>query len=224
VGRSLTDVKGKIEVTRVTGEHLAECRILEEDIYRPISAGDQVYTPLWDPGRKEQFAFCGLIDMDGDGESDRELLHQTLAVYGAEIVTEVDDDGARQGDPITEQVKFLVLGKIPDPTEAARPEDAAKYEEMARNRQDLEKEARLHGVQRINLSSFLGYIGYKAKRRLYQPGQVRPYNLRAGAASASVGEPLGDRSSLGPVTNAVNNRPLPPATSSGQTSRLFGNQ
>lgn len=223
IGRSVEDVKGKLEVTRVTEDHLAECRILEEDIYRPISVGDQVYTPLWSPGRVEQFAFCGLIDMDGDGQSDRELLHQTLAVYGAEIVTEVDDAGVRTGGPITEQTKFLVFGNVPDPTQAARPEEGKQYQEMARNRQEMEKEARLHGVQRINLSSFLGYIGYKAKQRLFQPGSEAKFNLRATSAHSSAVEEATARESYGATSRQHNrNRRLPANESSGRTSQLFG--
>ena len=34
-----------------------------------------------------------------------------------------------------------------------------------------------------HMLDFLAYIGYKPKRRLFQPGQERPYNLKSGAHS-----------------------------------------
>src|ERR1700677_817189 len=71
VARGLTDIKGAIEVTSVDGD-MAQCRITRQRISDPITKGDEIYTPLWAPGRKEKFAFVGLFDLDNDGIPDRE--------------------------------------------------------------------------------------------------------------------------------------------------------
>lgn len=223
VARTPADIKGKIEITRIIDAHLAEGKMIEEDIYRPMAPGDFIYTPLWSPGRSEKFAIVGLLDLDGDGKSDRELFHQELAVRGAEIADEVDDDGNRTGSGINESIKYLIMGHVPDLGDIARPEDQQKVKEMTDRQAEMRKEARLYGVRIIPLNSFLDYIGYKPKRRLFRPGDNRPYNLKAGAASASVDQPLGDFSSSGQVSGRFGqSQTLPPNTSSGQTSKLFG--
>jgi hypothetical protein len=88
----------------------------------------------------------------------------------------------------------------------------------------MRQEARLHGVKIISLNDFLSYIGYKPKRRLFKPGQERPFNLKAGAASAGINEPIGDRASAGQVSGSYGgrNRPATQQTSPGTTSKLFG--
>ena len=90
---------------------------------------------------------------------------------------------------------------------------------------DLRKEARLNGVRIVNLNDFLGYIGYKPKRRLFQPGQDRPFNLKAGAHSAGVNEPVvkGNRESSGQVSGSINSRKgTKQQVSPGTTSQVFG--
>lgn len=223
VGRSTADIKGKIEVTRIIDPHLAEAKMIEEDIFRPMAPGDIIYTPLWSPGRPERFAVVGVVDLDGDGKSDRELFHQEMAVRGAEIADEVDDNGDRTGGGINESIKFLILGAIPDISNVTLDEERTKLQKVMDNLSEMRKEARMHGVRIIPLNDFLAYIGYKPKRRLFRPGQDRPYNLKAGAASTAVNEPLGERASSGQVSGSFSrSKTLPPQTSSGTTSKLFG--
>jgi hypothetical protein len=224
VGRGPEDIKGKIEVTRIIKSDLAEAKIIDEDLYRPIGPGDLIYTPLWSPGRTERFAFVGVIDLDGDGKSDRDLLREVLAQSGAKIDTEVDDNGERTGNRISEATKYLVIGEIPEAGAAALEEERKRFEAVAEQLKDLRNEAREHGVRILPLNEFLGQIGYKTKRRLFIPGQERPYNLRAGAASSTVGGPIKAQEAAGQVSGVINKRKakLQPPVSSGQTSKLFG--
>ncbi len=239
VGRGVEDIKGSIEVTRLIDAHTAEARILEDDIYRPIAKGDPIYTPLWSPGRTENFSFVGVVDLDGDNKSDRERLHALVAGNGATIDNEVDDEGQRlrytkfpdefveyeEGTVgINVNTKFLVMGRIPDPGETSKPEEKEYIEKIIKHRTDMVKEARKQGVRVVNFNDFLSYIGFKPQRRLYIPGLVeRPYNLKAGAASATTNETVGNRSSSGQVSGAYgrSKRLRQPSASSGQTSKLF---
>jgi hypothetical protein len=88
----------------------------------------------------------------------------------------------------------------------------------------LVSEARQRGVRLVNLDDFLAYIGYVPKRRLFLPGDPNNrFNLKAGARSASIEEPMGDRTSSGQVSGAYSrNRRLKQPSASGQTSKLFG--
>uniref|UniRef100_A0A7C4QPU6 BRCT domain-containing protein n=1 Tax=Schlesneria paludicola TaxID=360056 RepID=A0A7C4QPU6_9PLAN len=223
VGRTAADIKGKIEVTRILNAHQAEAKMIEEDPFRPMAPGDLIFTPLWSPGSTERFAVVGKLDLDRDGQNDRELFHQEMKVRGAEISAEVDDDGERLGGPIDERTKFLILGAIPDLSEIVNAEERDKAQKIIGHLKDMRNEARLHGVRVVTLSDFLAFIGYKPKRRLFRPGQETTYNLKAGAASASVNQPLGDITSTGQVSGAfTKTKTTQQKTSTGQTSKLFG--
>ncbi|HET6424352.1 MAG TPA: hypothetical protein VFG20_11750, partial [Planctomycetaceae bacterium] len=184
-----------------------------------------VFTPLWSPGRAEKFAAVGIIDMDGDGKSDRDLFHAEMAVRGADIATEVTDKGERVPPDarIDESYKFLILGKIPDPNDAITPEEKSIATAIMSHHKEMRDEARLHGIRVVNVSEFMDYIGYKPKQRLFRPGEDRPFTLKAGAASTGVNESLGDRASSGQTGgNYSRNKSLPAPTAAGQNSKLFG--
>ena len=238
VARGAEDIKGQIEVTRIIDNHTAEARILNDDIYDPISKGDPVYTPLWSPGRTETFAVVGLVDLDQDGVLDRDQFHDIVADAGARLNHEVLDDGNRvryegfpdkflnwsEGGPTLESdTKYLILADIPDPSLAIREEDVVIRKAISAHLDAMRKEARLKGIEEIRLSDFLEHIGYRPQRRLYIPGLVdRPFNLRAGAASVGTNEVVGDRSAAGAVSGVYGrSKNLKPQSSAGQTSDLF---
>ena len=234
IGRGQQDIIGALEVTNVIGPHLAEARIVDEDIYRPIGRGDPVYTPLWSPGRTEAFSLIGLIDIDGDGqyEGDRQILHEVIASAGARIDNEVDDEGNLHGDGITTHTKFLVVGEMPDP-DSVPPESKEReiflkiHRHMSGDPDDpadgLEGQARQRGVRIVSLNNFLAYIGYRPTRRLWRPGQNRPYVLKAGAHSTAVDEVIRGRESSGQVSGFyTRSKRLKQPTSTGQTSKVFG--
>lgn len=238
VARGAEDIKGQIEVTRIIDAHTAEARILDSDIYDPISKGDPVYTPLWSPGRTETFAIVGLVDLDQDGVLDREQFHDIVVDAGARLNHEVLDDGTRvryegfpekfinwsEGGPeLDSDTKYLILADIPDPALAIREEDKTIREAISSHLLAMRDEARRLGIEEIRLSDFLSHIGYRPQRRLYVPGLVdRPYTLRQGAASVGTDEVLGDRSAAGSVSGVFGrSKRLKPQSSAGKTSDLF---
>lgn len=225
VGRGPQDIKGSIEVTRILGPHLSQARILKEDIYRPMVAGDEIYTPVWEPGRKQYFSFVGFIDLDDDGLSDRELLHDVIKSSGGEIDNEVDDDGNVTGSGITVDTKFLIIGELPDPTEASRESERERMTRILQAHKELVGQARKQAVRKISLNDFLNYIGYEPKRRLFIPGLTdKDYNLKAGSRSTATNEPILSGDSSGQVSGRFSNkdRTNNQNTSSGQTSSSFG--
>ena len=225
VGRGAEDIKGKIEVTRILEPHMAEARVVEEDLYRPIVSGDLIYTPIWDPGRIEKISVIGGIDMDGDGRSDREQFHQMMAVAGCVIDNEVDENGVRtpKDGKITVNTRFFVKGDIPELPDVTGDEAKAKVKEVQRHFTEMREEARSNGVRIIKMNDFLAYIGYHTKRRTFLPGQNRPWNLKAGSASESTKDVSGDRTSNGNVSGAYSKgRQAPQNQSDGANSKVFG--
>lgn len=224
VARTTADIKGKIEVTRIINANLAEAKIIEEDLFRPMAPGDFIYTPLWRPGRPERFAIVGKIDLDGNGKSDRVLFHQEMAVRGAAIVDEVDDLGVREGTGIDESIKFLIMGNVPDINDVALGEERNAIEKIAEHQADMRKEARLYGVRIIPLNDFLDYIGYKPKRRVFKPGETPVFNLQTGMPTPSTKSLIETSVSTGQVSGryGAKSRALPAQTSGGATSKVFG--
>ncbi len=48
--------KGKIEVTRLMERHLAEARIVDDNLSNPLMPGDNIFSPSWEAGRAEHFS------------------------------------------------------------------------------------------------------------------------------------------------------------------------
>lgn len=174
VGRDPEDIKGSIEVERIVGPHLAQCRILRSDSARPITREDPIYSPLWSPGRSEVFSIVGLIDVNGDGRSDRELIREFVAAVGARFDNEVDDEGNRIGTGISIDTKFLIVGELPDPAEATTQAEQKVARQIQNHYSDMLKEARFNGVRRVRLNDFLDYVGYRPEKRLWRPGEDFP--------------------------------------------------
>ena len=216
VGRGAEDIKAQIEVTRIGGAHQAEAKIVSDDIYKPITKGDPIYTPLWSPGIHESFAIVGLVDLDRDGIMDRDRFHDIVTSSGASLSHEVLDDGKRviyqhypeewvewaEGGPqMSSQTKYLIIADIPDPSQAVQKDEKEKREQIAGQLKAMREEAKRLGIEEIRMNDFLAYIGYKPERSLFIPGATeRPWNLKAGAASSGTSETVGDRSSGGSVS------------------------
>jgi hypothetical protein len=191
-------------VTRIRGPKLAEARIIEEDMRRPIQEGDPIHTPLWSRGMSPYFSFVGVLDLNGDGKSDRELLHSILQNAGAKVEVEVNDKGERipEEGRLSVRTKFLVIGEMEDPTEYPGYDDKQQeLKTVMEERNKLLSEARRQGIRVVNFPDFLSYIGYIPQQRLYVAGEDRKFTLKAGARSASTDEVTGSsRLSTGQVS------------------------
>ena len=183
VGRGAEDIKGSIEVTRILGPHQAEARILDQDNFDPISREDMVFSPIWEKGQTEYFAFVGELDIDGDGRDDRQLVERILENQGAKLDFYVNEDAERvpSNGRISERTKFLVVGDIPDLSSIGTQDDRYdKVKQLEETASELRKEALRFGKRVVGLREFLAFVGYKPTQRLYQPGSGRDYNIRDG--------------------------------------------
>jgi hypothetical protein len=156
----ITDAKpkGRIEVVLLTGDHMAECRILEDMASNPIIPGDIIHTPTWSPGQRMRFALAGIMDVDGDGKDDFELVRNIITLNGGVIDAELKPDGTRVGE-ITASTRYFVIGKQPDETssEQARAQYIKMYEEAQRL-----------GIDQLPLAKLLTQMGWKPEERTVQ--------------------------------------------------------
>ncbi len=183
--------KGKIEVTRITGPHSAEARILEDFRSDPLLPGDKIHSPVWHPGRQIHFALVGEHDIDGDGDSDRAKVRDLIHINGGVIDAEMLDkpDRTRAGVSPREQwlkgqmtvnTRYLVLGKAPT--------DKSKGDGLIDAYSSFINEAKSHGVQTMNLQQFLDMMGYQADERTVGLGRgADPRDFRPGGRRATDG-------------------------------------
>lgn len=222
LGRGPEDVKGAIEITKVLEAHLAEARIIKDDPAQPMAPQDPIFTPIWAAGRKLSVAVAGFIDIDQDGQNDRDAFHEFLSAANCILDLEIDDAGEVVGPGITANTKYLVMAPLPDPTKVAH-NDKEATDKILRETKKLEEQARLLGIRTVTLNDFLTKMGYVPQRRNFRPGDKMPFTLRNGSASAAAGETIGNREAAGTVSGIYKNtkRVGPAATSSGQTSKAY---
>ncbi len=142
--------KGTIEITRIHGDHQAEARITDFSSANPIMPGDNIFTPVWTPGRPEKFAIVGVIDINNDDRDDTDELRRIIENAGGEVVSWVNEEGAIQGE-ITPDVRFLILGERP--TDRTSEGALKAYSEMS-------DAARRNGVETVRVDRFINWAGY----------------------------------------------------------------
>ena len=151
--------KGTIEVIRIDKEHLAVAKITSDNFKDPLVKGDRLISSIFHRDRPERFAIAGLVDINGDGRSDLEMLLNLIERNGGKIDVFVDEEGSRGPQPdskLTEQTKFLVLGKAPDDKSEQKFRKA--YSQIRDSAQD-------YGVKSMPLTDLLNYMGYTGRER-----------------------------------------------------------
>ncbi len=190
--------KGSIEVTKLLGEHMAEARITKDDPTNPILTGDNIYSQVWHRGKKLHFALTGVIDIDGDGQSDLQLARDLIELNGGIVDAYLTEDGKVHGT-ITANTRYLILGDIPD---------SALKAAMQQNFHDMSGTASSLGVQTITLPQFLDQMGYKP--------QDRTVHLGTGASARDF--PPRPQSGAGPALPLPSFRTRPAAAPGAATS------
>ncbi len=147
--------KARIEVVRLSDDHMAECRILEDSAANPILKGDVIHTPTWSPGQRVHFALAGKMNIDNDKVEDYDTVKNIITLNGGVIDAELRPDGTRLGN-LNVNTRYLVLGEAPDETagEAALKEFT-----------NMQKEVTRYGTDIINIEKLLTQMGWKIEER-----------------------------------------------------------
>lgn len=144
-------LKGKIEVVQLLGDHLAEARILQDDLSNPVQPGDKIFSPLWHFGRRERFAIAGVIDVNGDGISDLDFVRNLIAHAGGTVDSYLDAAGKPHG-VVSQETRYLIRGAPP-------VNGLGEYKNMLTAAKDL-------GVHTLSAVEFLDHIGWKDTRQV----------------------------------------------------------
>jgi len=168
--------KGSVEVTRILDQHLAEARVVDDEVSNPIMNGDQIFSQVWQPGRALRFALAGFMDIDGDNQSDRKRIRDIIVQNGGIIDAEVADDGKKSGT-MTINTHYLVLGD--DPVKKISEGKEEKGSPAAAGYQEFENEAKTLPVKRMAVADFLDLMGYRAELRTIKlGGQANPRDFK----------------------------------------------
>jgi len=191
--------KAKIEVTQILGDHLAEARVVDDEISNPILPGDKIFTPVWNPGEKRHFVLAGLMDVDGDGRSDLQTVLNLIAINGGVVDCYITDAGKQVGQ-ITVNTNCLILGEAPTEKGDARQRDA--FTKVLREVDQLR-------LQKVQLADLLQRMGWKNMSPVIQFGRgANPKDFRA---KPEAGTP---RKSTGSVSDVFQKRQPPKAPAS----------
>ena len=188
-------IKGQLEVTQVLDQHLAEVRILRDELTDPILPGDFIFSPAWRPGRRLAFALAGKMDVNGDGKTDRDMIRNLITMNGGVIHAEVHDDGRREG-VLNADTRYVVRGLPPNEGESP----AQAIQEYA----TLITEADEQGIEYINVDELLSLMGYQGEARTVHLGKAaREEDFRSESG------PLGRPKSTGQTSGAFRKRGAP---------------
>ncbi len=147
--------KAQLEVHEILGDHQARGKVVSGTIKDPVVAGDLVYSPAWQKGRKVQFALMGKLDMNDDGLDDREAIKAMITQSGGEVTEDLDPNGKVQGR-MTADTRWLVVGKSYDVSKTAELDPRQKV--FSEKYKDMERRAKELAVSTINLDKLLSWI------------------------------------------------------------------
>ena len=234
--RSNEDIKGKIEVIRITGDHSAVVRIVDQAAGNPAAAGDPIYSPIFASGQKLEIAVAGLLDFDGNPGGDRDEFIRLVNGANARITVQISDDAKlvdqdqkelTEADPIgtliTGKTRFLVIGDLGETAQTQDSVRQALYQKMRENASIMNNAALNHGVHVISLSSFLEYVGYSRKNIAFTTGNKFPGFLANGGLSSSVSSSPRRTASVGGVSGLYAKPGRKPPESNGAISARYKN-
>ncbi len=158
-------VKAGIVVTEVLGKHFAVARITDPKIANPIHTGDIIYSPIFHPGRTIHVAISGVIDLNGDGRSDLDLVQNLIKSSGGKVDVVLREDGTTVGDGITTKTRFLVVGDEPEIVSGG---GGTSYIEAYSS---LETEAKRNGALKIKVDDLLNFMGWSSEVRIVSLGK-----------------------------------------------------
>lgn len=213
VGRNdNSEIKGKIEITKVLGPRQSAGVIIEQDQSNPIAADDPVYSPIFQAGQSLEVVVVGRVSQDG---LDRDAFRRMVTAHGAKIVSQVDDLGdfadgsgnlidvedAKQR--ITSNTRFIIIADQGDINTGSSDKELAAMLKKIRDNSNVLRERALNlGIHEVGLSTFLEHVGFAPRQTSWTPSSGRSYpgKLTNGAKSQFVNDRLGDRQSVGNVS------------------------
>ncbi len=157
--------KGSLEVTRIIDDHMAEARITEDTLAEPILPGDVIYTPLWNAKSALHFALAGMIDINGDGKDDREIVKQLIRINHGTI--DAEEKGGDVQGTMTRHTRYLIRGDAPTVGDSDDTDSTSSQKAWS---QMIEQADQL-GVEQMSVEKLLDFVGYDGEKRTLPLGE-----------------------------------------------------
>ncbi len=142
---------------------------------RPVVEGDQIYSPVWRPGRKTSFALVGKMDINGDFQDDMEELRRIIEAAGGVIDAELPARGQEKGG-IKNSTNYLVIGSDVENI-ANSPNGADKAKEYSR----FIAKGKSFGLQEWSVDKLMGFLKVDESSRIVPLGnrmQASDFKIR----------------------------------------------
>lgn len=144
-------LKAMIVLTQV-GDQSATARVLKtNDVVGPIRVGDIVFSPAWSPNAPVRFALIGPIDVNRDGEDDRDELKRMIEEAGGVIEFDLPPPTVgKETGTLMPRIDWYVI----DDRNESQPKPL--FQRMGA----VIKEARLVGIRPLTIDRLLAFLGY----------------------------------------------------------------
>jgi|GEM_PF-1391499 len=137
----------------------------------PVTKGDLLFNPLWDPNEPVHVVLAGFFDLDGDGSDDLDFFRRYLTDVGVHVDGYLDPNNDNQlKGKLDYQTDYLIVGGLPlletGPT-AAPLADQVKQSiggPTGKAVAELNKAALEKGVAVVRLKDFLAKMGFTSLR------------------------------------------------------------
>ncbi len=152
---TLPTPKGIIEITSVD-ERTSKARIIKTtNAINPIRVGDIAFSPFWSPVGPTRFAVLGKIDLNRDGNDDRNGLKRLIQEAGGTVDFDFPPpEIGKQSGKLTPRIDWYVTDDRSPLREFGPPEP--KPDPRVR---EVVKEARLSGIRPMTIGKLLAYLG-----------------------------------------------------------------
>jgi hypothetical protein len=118
----------------------------------PVKPGDQIYSPVWRPGRKVSFAMLGKMDINNDFADDSQQVKQLIESSGGVIDAELPARGPETGK-ITAYTNYLVIG-----TDVLDTSENPNATEKAKEYTKFMATAKKNGAIMITIDKLIGLL------------------------------------------------------------------
>jgi hypothetical protein len=131
----------------------------------PITRGDVLVNPLWDPNKKTHIAVAGILDFSGTGAFNIESFIRMMERQNIVLDSYIDPtDGQIKGAGITRRTDYVILGGTVTVREAGVSKDENVIKAINDNRAKVIDEAKRNGVGLISLRRFMKETGFTLPR------------------------------------------------------------
>lgn len=131
----------------------------------PVSTGDLLVNPIWNPNQKTHVALAGAIDFYGTSYINMTGVIRYLEKQNIVVDAYVDPiDGGIKGPGVTQKTNLVIIGLPLSTTDTSSPEQKTIAEAFNKSRDTLRDDGKKNGLRFIDSRRFLEESGFSVPR------------------------------------------------------------